>query len=409
MKSARFILVISLLVGSLPMSAFTQTATTSRITGQVTDAQGGVVGGASVTLTDKSTRASKTVTTNEEGRYVFPSLDPGAYDLTVETRGFRKSIISSVNAQVSKSINVDVSLQPGGAEEQVTVSGASGAQLQKDDSSIGNVIDSDRIARLPNADRQATSLLTLQPGITTGGEVTGARADQNTFSLDGIDVSDNVIGLPFRTVIPVTAESIDELRVTVANPSVSFGRSAGSQVLFVTKRGTNQFHGSGYEYYQGAVLNANTWDNNRTGLRRPPLVDNRFGTSLGGPIWKDKLFFFFNYEGRRLPGTQTATRIVPTDSLRAGTLKFRDAAGGILTVNPRTLDPRALCRGSRLLRRWPGAHSADGQIRFLVEWTIAREPDPGEPIAVETRCAGVFLLCPCMRAGLQELLSTISV
>src|SRR5258706_7922099 len=185
MKSARFLLVLSLVLSSLPTSAFAQTATTSRITGQVTDAQGAIVGGATVTLTDKSTRAARTVTTNEEGRYVFPSLDPGTYDLTVEIRGFRKSVISNVTAQVSKSINVDVSVQPGGTDEQVTVSAAGGAQLQKDDSSIGNVIDSDRIARLPNADRQATSLIPLQPGITTGGEVTGARADQNTFSLDG--------------------------------------------------------------------------------------------------------------------------------------------------------------------------------------------------------------------------------
>ena len=365
MKSARLLLVLSLLFSSMPLNAFAQTATTSRITGQVTDAQGGVVVGATVTLTDKSTRAAKTVTTNEEGRYVFASLDPGAYDLTVETRGFRKSVISNLNAQVSKSTNVDVSLQPGGAEEQVTVSAAGGVQLQKDDSSIGNVIDHDRIARLPNADRQATSLLTLQPGITTGGEVTGARADQNTFSLDGIDVSDNIIGLPFRTVIPVTAESIDELRVTVANPSVSFGRSAGSQVLFVTKRGTDQFHGSAYEYYQGAVLNANTWDNNQNGLKRPPLVDNRFGASVGGPLWKERLFFFFNYEGRRLPGTQKATRIVPTDSFRSGILKFRALDGGVLTVNPRTFDPRGLGANPAILKALalmpsPNATGGDG-------------------------------------------------
>ena len=350
MKSARFFLVLTLLFSSLPSSALAQTATTSRITGQVTDGQGGAVVGASVRLTNNSTRAERTAITNEEGRYVFPSLDPAVYDLTVEAKGFRKSVVSNVNGQVSKSVNVDVALQAGGAAEQVTISAGGEAQLQKDDSSIGNVFDSDRISRLPNADRQATSLLTLQPGITTGGEATGARADQNTFSLDGIDVSDNIIGLPFRTVIPVPAESVDELRVTVANPNASFGRSAGSQVLFVTKRGTDQFHGSAYEYYQGAVLNANSWDNNRVGLKRPPLVDNRFGASIGGPIVKEKVFFFFNYEGRRLPGTFKRTRVVPTDTLRAGTLRFRDSAGGILTVNPKSLDPRGLGANPGILR-----------------------------------------------------------
>jgi carboxypeptidase family protein len=342
MKTARFFLLASLLLTSFPVNAFTQTATTSRITGIVTDAAGAAVVGASVKLTNKETRTERSTTTSDGGNYVFPSLEPGDYEIAVSAQGFRKAVISAVTAQVSKSINVDVSLEAGGSQEQVTVTATGEVQLQKDDSSVGHVIDSDRIARLPNATRQATELLTLQPGITTGGEVTGARADQNTFNLDGVDVSDNVIGLPFRTVIPVTAESIDELRVTVANPNATFGRSAGSQVTFVTKRGTNQFHGAGYEYYQGAALNANTWDNNRLGLDRPPLVDNRFGLSLGGPIWTDKLFFFFNYEGRRLPGTNTATRLVPTDTLRAGILRFRSADGSIITVNPRSLDPRNL-------------------------------------------------------------------
>jgi hypothetical protein len=250
MKTARLFLVLTLLISSLSVRSLSQTATTSRITGVVVDANGAVVVGASVRLQNKETRAERTANTNEEGRYVFPSLEPGDYDITVDAKGFRRSAVSAVAAQVSKSINVDIRMEPGGTEEQVTVSAAGEVQLQKDDSSVGNVIDSDRIARLPNADRQATSLLTLQPGITTGGEVTGARADQNTFNLDGIDISDNVIGLPFRTIIPGTAESIDELRVTVANPNATFGRSAGSQVTFVTKRGTNQLHGSAYEYYQ---------------------------------------------------------------------------------------------------------------------------------------------------------------
>ena len=350
MKTARFFFVFTLFLSLLPLNAFSQTATTSRINGIVTDATGAAVARASVQLVNKETRAERSATTNDEGRYVFPSLEPGDYEITVQAQGFRKAVISAVAAQVSKSITVDIPLEPGGAQEQVTVTATGEVQLQKDDSSVGNVIDSDRIARLPNADRQATSLLTLQPGITTGGEVTGARADQNTFNLDGIDVSDNVIGLPFRTIIPVTAESIDELRVTVANPNATFGRSAGSQVTFVTKRGTNQFHGAGYEYYQGSVLNANTWDSNRLGLKRPPLVDNRFGMSLGGPLWKDKVFFFFNYEGRRLPGTQKNSRIVPTDSFKSGILKFRDAAGGIITVNPQSLDPRNIGANPGILR-----------------------------------------------------------
>jgi hypothetical protein len=348
MKTARF-LIFLLIVSSLPASVFPQTATTARVSGRVTDAQGSVIVGATVDLIDKATGAKRTLTTNDDGNFVFASLDPGAYDVSVSKQGFKSKTVSDISAQVSKSLNVDISLDPGGTAEQVTVTAAGEVQLQKDDASVGNVIDRDRIARLPNATRQANDLLNLQPGVTTGGEVTGARADQNTFNLDGIDISDNVIGLPYRTVIPVPTESLDEFRVTVANPNATFGRSAGGQVTFVTKRGTNQLHGSLYEYYQGSVLNANTWDNNRIGLKRPPLVDNRFGGSVGGPIWKEKLFFFFNYEGRRLPGTQKQTRIVATDSLKNGILKFRDAAGGIITVDPKSFDPRGLGANPKIL------------------------------------------------------------
>src|SRR5262245_54063591 len=289
MKTARF-LVFILVVSCLPPGIFGQTATTARITGLVTDQSGAAIPGASVKITNKETRAERNAVTNEGGNYAFPSLEPGDYEVSVAAQGFRKKIVSSVAAQVSKSINVDLSLEPGGAQEQVTISAGGEGRLVKDDSSIGNVIDTDRITRLPTANRQATDLLNLQPGVTTGGEVTGARADQNTFNLDGIDVSDNVIGLPYRTVIPVTTESIDELRVTVANPNATFGRSAGGQVTLVTKRGTNQWHGSLYEYHQNTVLNANAWDNNRIGLAKPPVIDNRFGGSVGGPIWKDKVF-----------------------------------------------------------------------------------------------------------------------
>ena len=349
MKTAHFLIFV-LTFSLLPVNVLGQTATTARISGRVTDAQGAVIVGATVELTDTATGAKRTATTNEDGSFIFPSLVPGAYDISVTKSGFKLKTVSAINAQVSKALDVDVELEAGGSAEQVTVAAGAEAQLQKEDASVGNVIDRDRIARLPTANRQATDLLNLQPGVTTGGEVTGARADQNTFNIDGIDVSDNIIGLPYRTIIPVPTESLEEMRVTVANPNATFGRSAGSQVTLVTKRGTNALHGSLYEYHQNTALNANTWDNNRLGLVRPPLIDNRFGLSFGGPLMKDRLFFFLNYEGRRLPGTRKVTRIVPTDSLRAGTLKFLDASGGVVSVNPKTFDPRGLGSNPGILR-----------------------------------------------------------
>ncbi|MEW6129866.1 MAG: carboxypeptidase regulatory-like domain-containing protein [Acidobacteriota bacterium] len=349
MKAARF-LIFALVVSLLPLQAFGQTATTARISGVVSDSQGAIVAGAAVKLIDKATKTERTDATNSEGRYVFPNVEPGLYEIAVTAQGFRTTIVAEVKAEIAKTANVDISLQAGGTTEQVTVTATGEVQLQKDDSAVGNVIESDRIQRLPNANRQVTSLLQLQPAISPTGETSGSRGDQNTFSLDGIDVTDNVgFRSSFATVIPTPTESVEEFRVTVANPNATFGRSGGAQVTLVTKRGTNQYHGSAYEYHQNDNLNANSWTNNRLKLPRPPLIDNRFGFSLGGAIWKEKVFFFGNYEGRRLPGTQQINRVVPTDSFRAGQLRFRDASGAVFTVNPRTFDPRALGANAKIL------------------------------------------------------------
>ena len=324
----------------LSLQALAQTATTSSISGLVTDAEGGVIPNATVTLKDKSTQLERTATTNDEGRYVFANIDAGVYELTVSANGFKKADIAELKADVTKTVSQDFRLEAGAVSEIVTVNAGAEAQLQKQDASLGNTFENKKVSLLPNISREATRLLQLQPGTTITGEVSGARNDQSTFSLDGIDVSDNVIGQVFRTVIPTPTEAIEEFRVTVANPNATFGRSAGAQVVFVTKRGGNQFHGSLYEYHQNDVFNANTWTNNRLGLPRAKLIDNLFGGTIGGPIWKEKTFFFFNYQGRRNAGATTATRLVPTSTLRQGLLRFRDVTGAVQTINPKSLDPR---------------------------------------------------------------------
>ncbi len=348
MKTTRLLISV-MVISLLPAIAFGQTATTARISGVVTDSQGAVIPGAIVKLIDKAKNIEKTSVTNTEGIYVFPGIEPGAYDLSVTAQGFRPSVLSDVKADVSTAKTVDVLLDVGGITEQVTAEASPQVQLQRDDSSIGNVIEEDRIKRLPSATRQTPFLLQLQPGIAPVGEVTGARSDQSTYSVDGIDVTDNVIAAPYFTVIPAPNESVQEFRVTVANPNASFGRSAGAQVSMVTKHGTNDFHGSLYEYHQDDALNANTWTNNRLGIERPPLTNNTFGVSLGGPVWKEKLFFFFNYEGGRQRTTVDTTRIVPTQSLRDGLLRFRDASGSVNTVNPLTFDPRNIGSNPQIL------------------------------------------------------------
>lgn len=373
----RTLIVIVIILLSLHSDAMAQTANTAAVSGTVNDAQGAVVPGATVRLVNTKTQQERTATTNEEGVYSFPAIEPGIYDVNVTATGFGPVAVTGIKVEVTKSATVDIKLDVGNVNETVRIVPEFGQiELQKSDATVGNVIDRDRIIRLPNPNISVTSLLALQPGSTPSGEISGARGDQNTFSLDGIDVSDNAFGAALTAVIPTPSESIEEFRVSVASPNATFGRSSGGQVVLVTKRGTNQFHGSAYEYHQNGVLNANSWTNNRLGLPKPGLIDNRFGFSLGGPIFKNKTFFFFNYEGRRFPNSSQTTRLVPTDTLKQGLLRFRDASNAnvVHTINPKDFDPRGLGASPAvldLLKLYPtGNNSAVGDGLNTVGFTL---------------------------------------
>jgi hypothetical protein len=220
------------------------------------------------------------------------------------------------------------------------------------------------VRRLPNLVRDAGQLLVHQPGVTPLGEITGARRDQTTFLLDGIDVSDNYSGsgaTPFRAAIPLPTESIEEFRAIVANPNASFGRGAGAQVVVQTRRGTNAPHGSAYWYHRNDALNANSWDGNRLGQPRPVERDHRYGFSLGAPIRRDRTFFFTHYEGRRRSEPSRVARTVPTESLRLGLLRFRDGTGSVQTIDPRDFDLRGLGANAAILQflqRYPSGNDA---------------------------------------------------
>lgn len=348
--------LLLILFAALAPAAAAQTATTTTITGLVTDPQGAAVAGAAVTLKDRATGQERTITTDAEGRYSFPNLNAGNYDLSIEATGFKKATVADIKADVTQVVTQDVPLEVGAVTEQVVVTSGAEVLLQKQDATIGNAIESRRITLLPNIARDVTELIALQPGITTTGEATGARSDQSTLSLDGIDVTDNNLGQAFRSVIPTPTEAIEEFRVSTANPNATFGRSSGAQAVFVTKRGGNEYHGSLYHYHRNSALNANTWHNNRAGLPRAFLIDNRFGGTVSGPVFRDRTFFFLMLEGRRSVSSTTATRLVPTQTLRQGLLRFRDAAGAVQTVDPRALDPRGLGASPavlELLRQFP--------------------------------------------------------
>jgi hypothetical protein len=321
------VLLVIVAAGS---SVFGQTGT-STVNGTVADQQGNVVPGASVTLTNTSRNYTRTQRTSDAGRFTFTSVPPGSYQVSVEATGFKKAVTTAVNALVDKPTDVSVSLEVGAVSETVTVSSSSGeVLLNTQDATIGNNFVSQQITQLPLEARNPISLLTLQPGVTRAGNVTGARADQSNITLDGVDINEaqtNDINAP---VLRLNSEAIEEFRVVVSNPNANQGRSSGAQISLVTKSGSNDWHGALFEAHRNTIFTANNFFNNRSGLARPTLLRNTFGGAVGGPIVKNRAFFFYSYEGRR-DASQSAVsaRTVPLPSLGQGTVNFLGCAPGV--------------------------------------------------------------------------------
>ncbi len=364
-----------LLVFLLSISIHAQTSTSSAVLGSLTDASGAAISGADVELKELVSQRTVKQSTNEAGQYLFPNVSPGRYSVTASAKGFRTAQVNELLVNVTRSYQVNLKLEVGTVAESVEVTAGASVELQTLDSTVGATIKSEQMLRLPTINRSAMALFTLQPmtlptrgagvapGVHLTGQVGGARSDQATFSLDGADATDLTAGTGQYVggatdwagptpMIPVPAESMEEFRVATTNANASFGRAAGGQAMLVTKRGTNDIHGSLYWYLQNDKLNANRWDNNRLGLRRPALRDNRYGGSVGGPIFKNKTFFFLNFEGRRLPQTQQVTRLVPRDTLRQGTLRFINTAGQTQSYNIRDFDPRGLGLNPTIREYW---------------------------------------------------------
>jgi hypothetical protein len=346
-------ITLLLLCGSIPA----QTGTSS-VTGQVLDPQGQAIAGANVTLTSTETNAVRTQKSNDKGGFVFDLIPPGNYRLEAEAAGFKKAVINDVRALVSKPTEIPLQLEVGSISEAVSVSAASAeALINTQDATIGNNFVEKQIVQLPLESRNVVELLSLQPGVTKDGYVTGSRSDQANITLDGIDVNEQQTGLDiiadlvndqdqaFSSVLRVTPDSIQEFRVTTSNPNATQGRSSGAQVSLVTKSGTNSFHGSVYEFHRNTATSANDFFNNRTidpetgdSIPRPKLIRNVFGGTIGGPIKKDKAFFFYSYEGRRDQSETSVVRTVPLASLGRGEVRFRNESGGITTLTTSDLN-----------------------------------------------------------------------
>jgi len=322
------ILLIACFTPALFGQAFTSLA------GTVTDPTGAIIPGAAITIVNTQTGLKRETATNAEGRYSFMQVLPGTYQLTAKSPGFTDVTIQDIQLMVNSPATINVKFEKVGAVAVTVQVEAAAIQVNTTDATLGNAIATQAILELPFYARNVVNLLMLQPGVTQDGQVSGGKSDQANVTLDGVDVNDQVNRNAFTSVLRVTLDSVQEFRTTTTNANADQGRGSGAEVSLVTKTGTNEFHGSLYEYNRNEKFAANDFFSNRSAVPRPALKINMFGASIGGPIIKNKAFFFVNYEGRRDASASVQTRTVPTDNMREGIVAYHDKTGALRTIGP---------------------------------------------------------------------------
>jgi hypothetical protein len=315
MKMSRA-LVMLLLCLLLTTSLSAQTSSTGALSGTVTDPSGAVLPNTSVTLVSSGTGQIRTVTTTADGSYAFTLLSPGQYRVKFEASGFNPVDVPSLTVTVTETAVLNESLAVGSSAQQITVQTTEEA-VQTTNATLGTVMSTKTMTDVPLATRNYTNMISLTagasaavPNATTLGKggvntaVNGSAAAQDNYQMDGTSVN-TLFSFPsvaesptsFYAAIPVPSpEAIQEFKIQTSNYDASYGRNTGANVNVVTKSGTNLFHGSGFEFFRNTVLNANDWFRNFTGGARLPFNQNQFGGTLGGPVKKDKLFFFASYQ-----------------------------------------------------------------------------------------------------------------
>ncbi|HEU4387640.1 MAG TPA: carboxypeptidase-like regulatory domain-containing protein, partial [Blastocatellia bacterium] len=330
----------------------------------VTDSTGAVVANAGVVIKNDGTGAEFKLTSGDDGTFLVPSLPLGTFTITVNAQGFKQAVVTEIKTVVDSTVSVEVRLEAGAASESVTIVG--GAEvLQRESATVGSTIIGKQISDLPFTSRNALDLVMNLPGTTTPGRprtssVNGLPQGSLNITLDGLNVQDNLIrsGDGFFTYIRPGTDAVAEVTISTATPGAESAGEGAVQVKFVTKSGTNQYHGNVFFEDRQPNLNANYYFNNLAGLPRTPTRLDQYGFSVGGPItpWlKDRAFFFVNYERYRLPESTLRTPTVMTPDLAKGTFKYRKSDGSIASVDllglaaskgfPSTRDPLI---GSRL-------------------------------------------------------------
>ena len=325
---AAFLLMALIVLSNAPLSAQTSFGS---ILGMVTDPSGGIIAGATVTLTNIGTSERRTAATDATGGYRFVSLIPGQYRVEIEMSGFKRLTREPIAVEVQSAVRVDAVMQIGSINEVVEVT-AQTPLLQTENTSLSQIIEGRTIQEMPLNGRNVLNLVALVPGVVPQGQsmgnptglnifawgnyqIGGGMANQGASYLDGGPLNVNYANL---TALVPTQDAISEFRVQTNNLSAEFGRFSGGVINLSTKSGSNAFHGSVYEYLRNKSLNANNFFNNRAGIPRPAFTQNQYGANLGGPIIKDKSFFFFGWEGFGLRQGLPYTWTVPTLAMRAG-------------------------------------------------------------------------------------------
>ena len=351
--------VFSLLALCVP--GLTAQLYTGSISGTVTDASSGVIPSAKLTLVDVDKGFSYTATVDSEGRFIFRQVSPGTYNLTAEATSFQSQRKDAIKLDVSQNVSINFTLKIGSARETVEVI-ASSVHLQTEDAVTGQVVNRKFVNDLPLVDRDFTNLAFLAPGITesnldyaksSNGGINfysnGGRNSTADVLIDGASATnfEQNSGIQNVPYVP-SVDSVEEFKVQQANFTAEFGFAGGTVVNVVTRSGSNQLHGSLYEFFRNSVMDANNWFSNKFGDPIPPLKRNDFGGTIGGPIKKDKTFFFFDYEGLRQRNFASATSGVPTDCMRgAGGCPFGQQALGnmseVCTLKGGTFDGSGRC------------------------------------------------------------------
>ena len=347
-RNLRFAIYVLVLAGSglfgLParLSAQVVGATMS---GTVSDTSGGVVPGANISVKNVATGITRATVTNGAGLYSVPNLQPGPYEITAAASGFNTDVRSGITLNVGQELVLNFTVKPGMAVQRVEVN-AEAPTVNLANATLGGINDSTTVAELPLNGRSWTDLATLQPGvhlsqnqppINAGDRVkrglgleltiSGGRPQQNNYMLDGVNINDYANAGPGSVLGGnLGTDAVAEFSILTTNYSAEYGRTSGGVISAITKTGTNQFHGSAYEFIRNEALDAANFFDNASGHGKPPLRRNQYGGSAGGPIQKDKTFIFGDYEGVKQASGSTSIQNVPSLAARGGTLFYNPTA-----------------------------------------------------------------------------------